>query len=143
MDRFWLKSYQQGVPHDIDIDTYGSIIDILDNSHEKFNQHIAFSNFGTRITFAELTQLTKAFGAYLQSLPDLNPGDRVAIMLPNILQYPIALFGALRAGYTIVNVDPMYTPRELSYQLNDSGAKVLLFLENFADTVEKSLPDTG
>ena len=143
MDRFWLKHYHDKVPHDIDPNTYSSIIDILDHSRQRFSEHIAFSNFGTRVTFAELDQLTKVFGAYLQSLPELNPGDRVAIMLPNILQYPIALFGALRAGYTVVNIDPMYTARELTHQLNDSGAKVLLFLENFANVVEQSLTDTN
>ncbi|MGH1485514.1 MAG: AMP-binding protein [Cellvibrionaceae bacterium] len=141
MDRFWLSSYQEGVPHDIDSTAYDSIVGILDDVNHRFSEKIAFSNFGTKITFQQFDQLSKQFAAYLQSLPDLEKGDRVAIMLPNILQYPIALFGALRGGYTIVNVDPMYKPRELIHQLNDSNAKVLLFLENFADVVEKSLPD--
>jgi long-chain acyl-CoA synthetase len=141
MNRFWLSSYQEGVPHDVDPQAYDSIIGILDDVNRRFAEKIAFSNFGTKLSFQQFDQKSKQFAAYLQSIPGLEKGDRVAIMLPNILQYPIALFGALRGGYTIVNVDPMYKPRELIHQLNDSGAKVLLFLENFADVVEQSLPD--
>lgn len=143
MNRFWLDNYPEGVPHDIDVDQYASIVDVMLQSVEKYPDNVAFSNFGTQLTFHELDQQSQDFAAYLQTETSLKPGDRIAIMLPNILQYPIAIFGALRAGITVVNVDPMYTARELTHQLNDSGAKAILFLENFATVVEEVLPNVN
>lgn len=143
MNRFWLKHYPAGVPENIDINSYSSILDVMHQSVEKYPDHVAFSNFGTKITFKELDSLSAQFAAYLQNNTDLKKGDRIGIMLPNVLQYPIVLFGILRAGFTVVNIDPMYTARELKHQLNDSGARTLLFLENFANVVEAVLPETN
>ena len=142
MDRPWLSSYEAGIPHDIDPNQYRSLISILDESVKRFPTNPAFSNFGTSLNYLELDKASRKIAAYLQSLDGLEKGDRVAIMLPNILQYPVVLFGVLRAGFCVVNVDPMYTARELTFQLCDSGVKALVFLENFADTVEKVLPNT-
>ena len=142
MNRFWLKNYPEGIPHDIDANQYSSIPDVLKQSIRDYPQHIAFSNFGTTLSFTELGEQSAQFAAYCQKELGLSKGDAVAIMLPNILQYPIALFGAQRAGLTVVNVDPMYTARELKHQLIDSGAKALVFLENFAATVEKVVDET-
>ena len=143
MNRFWLEEYQQGVPHEIDVNQYQSVADVFRQSTQEYPERIAFSNFGTKLSFSQLDKETAKMSAYYQGVLGLNKGDKVAIMLPNILQYPIALFGAQRAGLTVVNVDPMYTARELKHQLNDSGAKTLVFLENFANVVESVLPETG
>lgn len=143
MERIWLKNYHPDIPHDIDINEYSSIPDVLSQSIRDDPDNIAFSNFGTKLSFAELGEQSAKFASYCQNELSLSKGDAIAIMLPNILQYPIALLGAQRAGLIVVNVDPMYTSRELIHQLNDSGAKALLFLENFADTVEKSLGKTS
>ncbi len=141
--RFWLSSYAEGVPHDIDLGHYQSVADFLEEAYVSFPNNIAFSNFGKKISFAETRALSQQFAAYLQNELGLQKGDCIAMMMPNILQYPVALFAALRLGITIVNVDPMYTARELVHQLNDSGATTLVFLENFADTVETALPETS
>ncbi|MGH1427616.1 MAG: AMP-binding protein [Arenicella sp.] len=143
MNRFWLEEYQQGVPHDIDVNQYQSVADVFRQSTQEYPERIAFSNFGTQLSFSQLDKETAKMSAYYQGVLGLSKGDKVAIMLPNILQYPIALFGAQRAGLTVVNVDPMYTARELKHQLNDSGAKALVFLENFANVVEAVLPEVG
>ena len=142
MKRFWLDSYPPGVVHDIDIGEQQSIIEFLESACEKYPDNPAFSNFESTLSFTQLSEKSRQFGAYLQNDLGLQKGDRLAIMLPNLLQYPVALFGALRIGLTVVNVDPMYTSRELIHQLSNSGAKALLYLENFADVVETSLPDT-
>ncbi|MFM9888770.1 MAG: AMP-binding protein [Burkholderiales bacterium] len=142
MERIWLRSYPPGVPADVDCQAYSSLVDILLQSCSRFRELPALSNMGGTITYGELDRLTAAFSAYLQSL-GLVKGDRVALMMPNILQYPVALFGALRAGCVVVNTNPLYTARELSHQIRDSGAKAIVVLENFAHTVEQVLPDSG
>ena len=143
MERIWLKQYPHGVPHDIDLDEFSSIKDILEKSCEKFRAHPAYTNMGATLSYADVDGLSRRFGAYLQKVAKLDKGDRVAVMMPNLLQYPITVFGALRAGMTVVNVNPLYTPRELEYQLKDSGAKVIVVLENFAHTLQEVLPKVG
>ena len=142
MDKPWLKSYPAGVSPEIDIHQYNSVADIFEESVEKFSDAPAFGNMGRIIDYATLGRHTRDLAAYLQSLPGLEKGDRVAIMMPNILQNPIAIFAVLRAGFTVVNTNPLYTPRELRHQLRDSGAKAILVVENFAHTLEQVLDDT-
>jgi len=139
MNKRWFEQYQEGVPHEIDSTQYASIVALFKESCRLHADKVAYSNFGTEITYAELEQLSRDFAAYLQQL-GLKKGARVAIMMPNLLQYPIALFGTLLAGYVVVNTNPLYTPNELSHQLNDSGAEVIVVLANFANTLEKALP---
>ncbi len=139
MDKRWFEQYQNGVPHEIDSSQYSSLIDLFQESCSKYAEKIAYSNFGSSITFAELDKLSRQFAAYLQQL-NLQKGARIAIMLPNTLQYPVALFGILRAGFIVVNTNPLYTTDEVVHQINDSGAEVILVLANFANTVEKALP---
>ncbi len=141
-DKPWLKSYPPGIPAEIDMNQFSSIRDIFEQAAKKFREKIAFSNIRTKLTYGRLDDLTRDFGAYLQSLPGMKKGDRVAIMMPNMLQYPVALFGALRAGFVIVNVNPLYTPRELEHQLKDSGAKVIIIIENFAHTLQDVIKNT-
>jgi len=141
MDKFWLKSYEAGVPADIDWTQYHSLTHLLEESFRKYADRKAFACMGKSMTFAELDKLSGAMAAWLQSR-GLTPGARVAIMLPNVLQYPVAMAAILRAGYTIVNVNPLYTARELQHQLNDSAAEAIIVLENFAHTVAEVLPNT-
>ena len=141
-DKLWARAYPPGVPAEIDPDRYPSLCDLLDASFARYAAAPAFSNLGTKLTFAEVDRLSRAFAAYLQSLPGVEKGERVAVMLPNTLQSPVALFGALRAGLIVVNVNPQYTVPELEHQLADSGARVIVVLENFAPTVEHALPNT-
>ncbi|WP_421854468.1 long-chain-fatty-acid--CoA ligase [Oricola sp.] len=136
IQRPWLKSYPDSVPAEMAPMRYASLADMIDKCCKQYADRPAFSCMGKSITFAELDAASAAFGAYLQSL-GLEKGDRVALMMPNILQYPVALYGTLRAGYTVVNVNPLYTPRELEHQLKDSGAKAIVILENFAHTLEQ------
>src|SRR5258706_7912442 len=138
--RPWLKSYAPGVPADIDADRYTSLVALLESSFERFGARPAFTNLGTTLTFGEVEQRSREFAAYLQSVPGLVPGERVAIMLPNTLQSVVVLFGVLRAGFVAVNVNPMYTAPELTHQLVDSGAKAVIVLENFASTGAAALP---
>ena len=142
MERFWLDSYPEGVPHDIDTGDYSSVVDFFKNTCERFPDNPGYSNFGKSLSFGEIDSLSRQFAAYLQNDLGMKRGERLGIMLPNVLQYPIALFGAMRAGIIIVNIDPLYTARELTHQLNDSGSDAILFLENFGDVVEKTLPQT-
>jgi long-chain acyl-CoA synthetase len=130
-DKPWLKSYPDGVPHQVDESQFESLNDLFAQSFAQYGSRLAFDCMGKKITYKELDELSWQFAAYLQS-QGLNKGDRIALMMPNLLQYPIALLGSLRAGCVVVNVNPMYTPRELAYQLNDSGADALVILENFA-----------
>ncbi len=139
----WLEAYTPGVPAEIDPDRYPSLVALLEASFERHAAQPAFTNLGTTLSFAEVERLSRAFAAYLQSLPGLTPGDRVAIMVPNTLQSPIVVFGILRAGFVVVNVNPMYTVPELTHQLVDSGARVIVVLENFAHTVAAALPSTN
>jgi len=134
LEKIWLKQYPKGVPAEIDINEYSSVRDIFEESVGKFPTRPAFTCMGKSLTFAELDTLSGAFGAWLQGMGCVK-GTRVALMMPNILQYPVALFGTLRAGCTVVNVNPLYTPRELEHQLSDSGAEILICVENFAGTV--------
>jgi long-chain acyl-CoA synthetase len=134
-ERIWLKSYPQGIPADIAGLPANSIGDLLVDACRKFSARPAFACMGKSMTFAETEKASAAFGAWLQSR-GLAKGARVAIMMPNVLQYPVAMMGALRAGYTVVNVNPLYTPRELEHQLNDSGAEAIVILENFAATLQ-------
>ena len=136
MEKIWLKHYPKGVPAEIDVNTYASLRDVFKESCTKYGPRKAYTCMGKSITFAELDTLTAAFGAWLQG-QGCKKGSRVALMMPNVLQYPVCLFGALRAGCTIVNVNPLYTARELEHQLNDSGAEVLIVVENFAHTYEE------
>ena len=139
-DRPWFKSYPEGVPHEIDLDEYRSIVSVLESAIDRYRNRPAFSNFGKSLTYGEIDILSKQFAAYLLGELKLKKGDRVAIMMPNCLQYPVAIFGVLRAGLTVVNVNPMYTPRELRHQLSDSGTSVLLVVDNFGKTVQEAIP---
>ena len=139
-EKTWLNQYSEGVPAEIDMNEFDSVADILEQSCGQYADQTAFVNFGRELSYAELDRQSRAFGARLQSL-GLKRGDRVAIMLPNLLQYPIALFGILRAGMVVVNTNPLYTGRELKHQLNDSGAKAILVLENFAHTLASVIDD--
>ncbi len=143
VERIWLKSYPAGVPADIDPDIYRSINDVFDQACRKYSKLPAFTCMGSTITYAELDQLAQVFARYLQGSLKLAKGDRVAVMMPNILQYPVAVFGILRAGLTVVNCNPLYTPRELEHQLTDSGAKAIIIVENFAHTLEQIVAKTG
>jgi long-chain acyl-CoA synthetase len=138
MDKIWLNSYPKGMPAEVDVRAYASLKEILERSCERYRDLPAFSNMGTTLTYGQLDAMSRSFGAYLQA-QGLSKGDRVALMMPNLLQYPVTLFGALRAGMTVVNVNPLYTPRELGHQLEDSGASVIVVLENFAHTVQAVL----
>jgi long-chain acyl-CoA synthetase len=142
MNRIWLKNYPQGTPAEIDPDRYTSILDLLDKTFAKFGDKPAFNNLGCSLSFAELDLQSRAFAAFLQGLPGMVKGERVAMMSPNLLQYPVALVGILRAGMTVVNVNPLYTPRELEHQLKDSGARAIVIVENFAQTLQQVLDRT-
>lgn len=136
MDKIWLKRYPTGVPETIDPDRFNSLVDIFEQSIQKYGDKVAFINMDTEMTFNELDVLSRHFAAFLQQR-GLKKGDAFAIMMPNLLQYPVALFGALRAGLTVVNVNPLYTPRELKHQLKDAQVKAIVILENFAHTLAK------
>ena len=142
MERPWLKSYPPGVPADIDMAAYASIPDILDVSCGRFAELPAFHCMGATITYRELDRLSTDFASWLQNTAGLGKGARVALMMPNLLQYPVAIFGVLRAGLVGVNCNPLYTPRELEHQLNDSGAEAIVILENFAKTLEEVIGRT-
>ena len=137
-DKPWLTGYTEGVPVEIDLTQYTSIIDMFEQSIEKHSNLPAFTNMGTTITYAELDKYSRDFAAYLQSI-GLKKGDRVALMMPNLLQYPIAVFGILRAGMVVINTNPLYTVRELTHQLSDAGASAIVIIDNFADVLERSL----
>ena len=141
MEKIWLKSYPPGVPAEVNLGEFSSLKDILNKSCDKFRHRPAFSCMGKTLSYDDLDQLTARFAAYLQSM-GLSKGDRVAIMMPNILQYPVALFGVLRAGLIVVNTNPLYTPRELAHQLEDSGAKAIVIVENFAATLQQVIAKT-
>ena len=137
MEKIWLAHYPAGVPADASVDAYRSIGEVFVQTVKKFGPLPAFANMGAEITFDELERNSRNFAAYLQSSLKLPPGARIALMMPNLLQYPVALFGVLRAGYVVVNCNPLYTPRELEHQLVDSGANAIVILENFAHVLEK------
>lgn len=138
----WLKFYPEGVPYEINPDAYPSLVELMEEAFEKFRGAAAYSNMGKELTFGEIDELSRNFAAYLQSI-GLKKGDRIAIQMPNLHQYPIAMFGALRAGLAVVNTNPLYTPREMQHQFKDSGAKAIVILANFAVNLEKILSTTS
>ena len=139
MERIWLSHYPPGIPAEVNVHEFASLRDLLLRSCHRFGSLPAYSNMGVSMSFAELDRSSRNFAAYLQKSLGLRKGDRVAIMMPNLLQYPVALFGALRAGLVVVNVNPQYTPPELEHQLKDSGAAAIVVVENFAHTLQKVL----
>jgi long-chain acyl-CoA synthetase len=143
VEKIWLKSYPAGIPAEVDVKAFSSLPDIVGKTCERFRDRPAFSNMGTTMTYAALATAARNFAAYLQHDLKLVKGDRIALMMPNLLQYPVALFGALRAGLTVVNCNPLYTARELEHQLKDSGATTIVVLENFAATLQKVLDKTA
>ncbi len=142
MEKVWLNRYPSDVPAEIDPDAHRSLIEMFEHSVQQYADQTAFINMGQVMTFRKLEERSRAFAAYLQNELKLKKGDRVAIMMPNLLQYPIALFGILRAGCVAVNVNPLYTPRELEHQLTDAGAKAIVIVSNFAHTLEKVVDNT-
>ena len=140
--RPWLSYYPQGTPADVDLTRFGSVNEVFLDSCRRFAAEVGLESFGAEMTYAELEARSRDFAAWMRSLADLEAGDRVAIMLPNLMQYPIATFGVLRAGLVVVNVNPLYTAHELRHVLEDSGAKVVLVLENFAATLQAAMPGT-
>ncbi|MDO6405380.1 long-chain-fatty-acid--CoA ligase FadD [Pantoea phytobeneficialis] len=142
MTKVWLKRYPPDVPAEITADRYTSLIDLFEHAATRYADQVAFVNMGQPMTYRQLDQQSRAFAAWLQQGLKLKAGDRVALMMPNLLQYPVALFGVLRAGMVVVNVNPLYTPRELKHQLNDSGASAIVIVSNFAHTLEKVVAET-
>ncbi|MCU1799940.1 long-chain-fatty-acid--CoA ligase FadD [Pectobacterium parvum] len=143
MEKIWLSRYPADVPAEIDPDRYSSLIEMFENGVKRYADRPAFVNMGEVMTFRKLEERSRAFAAYLQNQLKLQKGDRVALMMPNLLQYPVALFGVLRAGMVVVNVNPLYTPRELEHQLKDSGASTIVIVSNFAHTLEKIVHNTA
>jgi long-chain acyl-CoA synthetase len=141
VDKPWLNNYPAGVPATIKYDQYSSIVQLLEESFQKYAHRAAFNSMGKNVTYGEVDELSRALGAYLQSV-GLQPGDRVACMMPNVIQYPVSVAAILRAGFVVVNVNPLYTPRELEHQLKDSGAKAIVILENFGATLQQVLDKT-
>ena len=143
MDRNWFYNYPEGVPKQVDDKHYTSVIQVLEETVAFYKDSPAFTNMGKTLTFEEVDNYATAFAGYLQKKLKIAPHERVAIMMPNCLQYPVALFGALRAGMTVVNINPLYTPREMLYQLKDSGAKVIVILANYAHNLQQILSETN
>jgi long-chain acyl-CoA synthetase len=143
LENFWKDKYPTGIDAEINPDQYPNVQAVLKQSCERFANKPAFSNLGKTLTYGEMYTLSGAFAAYLQQHTDLQPGDRIAVQLPNVLQYPVAVFGAIRAGLIVVNTNPLYTAREMEHQFNDSGAKALVCLANMAHLAEKVVPKTG
>ena len=143
MDKIWLQSYQQGVPAEVDINEFESLGEMFEQSVARYRDRVAYVNMGAELTYGELDTLSRGFAAYLQNDLKLARGARIALMMPNLLQYPICMLGALRAGYAVVNCNPLYTPRELEHQLKDSGAEAIVILENFAHTLEHVLAQSA
>jgi long-chain acyl-CoA synthetase len=141
MDRIWVNNYPPGVPADIDPARYSSVVELFEESFGKYRDDNAYACMDKKLTYGQLDEMSRAMGAWLQS-KGLQRGDRVAIMMPNVLQYPVCLAGILRAGFVVVNVNPLYTPRELEHQLKDAGAKAIIIIENFAKTLEQVLSKT-
>jgi long-chain acyl-CoA synthetase len=142
LEKVWLKSYPAGVPENVPEPPFRSVLQLIEHGFAEYPNNPAYTNMGRTITYAELNELSRQFACYLQQTLGLTRGERVAIMLPNILQYPVAMCGAFRAGLVVVNVNPLYTPRELKHQLKDSGARCIVILENFAHILEEVIADT-
>ena len=143
LENFWKDKYPEGVSSEINPDSYPNVLAVLKDSCQRFANKPAFTNLGKTLTYGELYTLSGQFAAYLQQHSGLQPGDRIAIQMPNVLQYPIAVFGAMRAGFVVVNTNPLYTKREMEHQFNDSGAKALVCLANMAHLAEDVVPKTG
>lgn len=143
LNKVWLKRYPADVPAEISADRYTSLVDLFEQAAKRYADQPAFLNMGQKMSYRQLEEKSRAFAAYLQNQLGLKAGDRVALMMPNLLQYPVALFGVLRAGMVVVNVNPLYTPRELKHQLNDSGASAIVIVSNFAHTLEKVVAETA
>jgi len=142
MEKAWLKSYPTGMPETIDVDAYQSITEVFDRAVADYGDNSAFTNLGTTLSYNDMDRLTGNLAGYLQRLPNMRKGDRVGIMMPNVLQNPIAIFAALRVGFTVVNTNPLYTPRELKHQLSDSGAKAIIVMENFCQVLQEVIDET-
>jgi long-chain acyl-CoA synthetase len=143
MEKIWLKSYMSGVPAEIDVNEFASLGELFEKSVKAYSSRTAYINMDKSLSYAELDRLSRDFAAYCQSVLKLPKGARIALMMPNLLQYPICMFGALRAGYVVVNCNPLYTPRELEHQLKDSGAEVIVILENFAHVLQEVVAKTA
>jgi long-chain acyl-CoA synthetase len=143
MEKIWLKSYPAGIPWEIDPENYQSLVELFDEAVARYAARPAYTNFGRTLTFGEIDRLSKSFAAWLRVEAKLMPGDRIALMMPNILQYPIALFGALRAGLCVVNTNPLYTARELHHQLQDSGARVIVAFDGAGRVISEAIVDTA
>jgi long-chain acyl-CoA synthetase len=143
MEKVWLKSYPSGVPEEIDLNAYQSVTDVFDQAVRRYGERPCFSNLGTTLTYNEMDRYTDQLASYLQSLPGMEKGDRVAVMMPNMLQNPISIFAALRAGFAVVNTNPLYTARELEHQLSDSGARAIIVMENFCHTLDEVIDRTS
>ncbi|MCG6889613.1 MAG: AMP-binding protein [Gammaproteobacteria bacterium] len=142
IEKVWLKSYPPGIPEEVDLDAYTSVTDVFEQAIRRFGNSPCFANMGTTLTYDEMDRYTDQLASYLQNLPGMTRGDRVAVMMPNVLQNPIAIFAILRAGFTVVNTNPLYTPRELRHQLSDSGARAIIVMENFCHTLSEVIADT-
>jgi len=142
MEKAWLKSYPPGMPETINIDAYQSVAEVFDQAVAKYGDSPAFTNLGTTLSYADMDRLTDNLASYLQRLPNMRKGDRIAIMMPNVLQNPIAIFAVLRGGFTVVNTNPLYTKRELKHQLSDSGAKAIIVMENFCHVLQEVIDET-
>lgn len=142
MEKIWLKRYPAGVPAEIDPQHYDSLLELFEKSFQDYADLPAFENMGKVLSYKEMDKATKQFASYLQNQLGIKKGDKVAVMMPNLLQTPVAILGALRAGATVVNVNPLYTARELEHQLNDSDTETIIILANFASTLEEVLPNT-
>ncbi|HET9054475.1 MAG TPA: AMP-binding protein, partial [Cyclobacteriaceae bacterium] len=138
----WIKNYPEGISAEIKLYEYESLVDLFEKSCAKFKDRVAFENMGVKMTYGEADVQSRHFAAYLQSI-GLQKGDRIAIQMPNLLQFPVAFFGALRAGLTVVNTNPLYTPREMEHQFKDSGAKAIVIVANFASNLEKIIQHTS
>ena len=139
---FWDDKRPAGVTSTLDFTAYRSVIEVFERSCKKFADRPAFSNLGVTLTYADLERYSAAFAAWLQKNTDLKPGDRIAVQMPNILQYPIAVFGAMRAGLVVVNTNPLYTVREMRHQFKDAGVRALVYLNTFGKSVQDVLPDS-
>ena len=141
MEKVWLKNYPPGIPEEVDLDAYASVTDVFEQAIEQFGKSPCFSNLGTTLTYDDMDRYTDQLASYLQNLPGMTRGDRVAVMMPNVLQNPIAIFAILRAGFSVVNTNPLYTQRELKHQLSDSGARAIIVMENFCHTLDEVIAD--
>ncbi|MCG8668536.1 MAG: AMP-binding protein [Pseudomonadales bacterium] len=143
VDKIWVDKYPEGTAQEISYDKYSTVLDVFEDAIRRFADKPAYSNMGVTITYRDLDELSSHFAAYLQNYTNLKKGDRIAVQMPNLIQFPVVLFGAMRAGLVVVNTNPMYTAREMEHQFNDAGCKALVALANFGDLVQEVLPKTG